>query len=136
MKTLRSKPRKYEVRLVKKGRRTYGGIVKLVDGRQCYLAFRNLSEIYRSGEKTISAAIDAGTACWALDVDTLTQMRALSINLVGVLVRDTGDIYLTRLEHFQDFSKAKVLNFDRRGGSLQRYLPLQWFMMRRGKVSL
>lgn len=121
---------------VKKGRRTYGAIYTLPDGRVLYLAWRKISEIFRSGEISISAAIRAGKAAWALDDETLLMLRARKIPFAGVLVRETQDVFLTRTEHFFDKTKAKVMNYSGRGGALQRYLPLAYFMRRPGKIKL
>lgn len=121
----------------KRGRRLYGGIHEVKKtGQRCYLAYRRHGEIFRSGEKSISDAVRAGVACWAIDESTLLEMRAKGVRLIGVYVRDNGDIYLTHLNNFFDKSKAKLLNYESRGGALQRYLPLQYFRVRFGKVSI
>ena len=123
-----------KVTQVKKGRRLYGGIFTLSDGRRVYLAYRKIGEIFRSGEKTISDAIRARTACWAIDEETLIQMRAQGIRFVGVLCRDNGDVWLTTIDCFFDRKRASIFNYERRGGALQRYLPLQHFRRRPGRV--
>lgn len=118
------------IRLVKGGRsnrRLYGGVYKLEDGRQVYLAYRTRKEIFRSGEKSVSAAHDKGIACWAIDYDTLLDMRREQIFLIGVYVRDEEEIYITQYENFFDDRKATVMNYDAKGGSMQKYLPLKWF---------
>lgn len=122
--------------LVKRGRRTYGAIYTLPDGRQAYLAYRKTKEIFRSGEKTISDAIRKGIACWAIDEETLLIMRAKGIKYIGVLCRDTGDKYLTALSLFFDPKAIRIYNYESRGGALQRYLPLQRFRRRTGSVSV
>lgn len=121
------------IELVKKGRRTYGAIHTVPSGERAYLAYRKTSEIFRFGEKTISDAIRSGKAAWALDEETLIAMRAKGIRFIGVLVRETGDIYLTKTERFFDRALAKVLNYEARGGSLQKYLPLRYFQLKSGK---
>lgn len=104
-------------------------------GTKVYLAYRQVREIFRSGEKSISDAIRKGVAAWAIDDDTLRQMRAQGIKYVGVLVRENGAIWLTSTEAY--FSPAaKILNFTTRGGALQRYLPLKYFRRRGGKAKL
>ncbi len=113
---------------VKKGRRLYGGIhTNVSSGRRCYLAHRRLAEIFRGGEKNISDAIRLGKASWALDHETLLEMRAKGIGIVGVFVRDNGDIYLTHISNYFDRTKASILNCESRGGAVQSYLPLQYF---------
>lgn len=97
------------------------------DERLVYLAFRNRAEIFRSGEKNVSEAADKGIACWAIDYDTLLEMRREQVLLIGVYVRDEGDIYITHYDSFFDERKATVRNYDTRGGALQMYLPLQHF---------
>lgn len=128
--------RKSDIRItpVKRGRRHYGAIYDLPSGHRVYLAHRRLGEIFRAGEKSIRAAIAARTAAWALDEETLIQMRAQGIKFVGVLVRETGDKFLTELSWFFDKTRAKVMNYERRGGALQRYLPLQYFRRLPGHV--
>jgi hypothetical protein len=122
---------------VKKGRRLYGGIHTVVaSGQRCYLAYRRQAEIFRHGEKSISDAVRAGKAAWALDDATVLEMRAKGITLIGVYVRDTGDIYLTHIKNFFDREKTKLLNYEARGGALQRYLPLQFFKVRFGRVKI
>lgn len=111
--------------LVKRGRRTYGAIYELPSGKRMYLAWRNVSQIYRSGEKTISDAIRKGTASWAIDEETLISCRLQGIPFVGVLLKETEDVYLTTLDRFMDKRFSKMLDFTARRGSLQRYLPIK-----------
>jgi hypothetical protein len=105
----------------------------LPDGRRVYLAYRRLAEIFRAGEPSISAAIRSRKASWALDEETLLQMRAQSIRFVGVLCRDNRDIWVTTLERFLDSRCSKIMNYEGRGGALQRYLPLQNFIRKAGR---
>lgn len=127
---------KIKVLQVKKGRRLYGGIYTLPSGKRCYLAYRKTGEIFRSGEKSISDAIRKGIAAWAIDEETLLLVRAQGIRFVGVLCRDTGDRYLTTIEAFFDKRRMTILNYAARGGALQRYLALQHFKHRVGRVKL
>jgi hypothetical protein len=122
---------------IKKGRRLYGGIHTVTaTGNTFYLAYRRIKEIYRSGEKSISDAVRLGTACWAIDEATLLEMRAKGIKYIGVFVRDNGDTYLTSIDNYFDKTKAKILNYEKRGGSLQRFLPLIYFRVKHGAVKL
>ncbi|AMB48363.1 hypothetical protein [Methylobacterium sp. AMS5] len=124
---------------VKKGNRLYGGIYQYPNGERVYLAYRSRKEIYRSGEACISDAVRSGTACWAIDDGTLIQMRARCIKFVGVKLKDDDKgYYLTRIENFFDRDKAKVLNYTGRGrgGSLQRFLPLDHFLHKPGVLKL
>jgi hypothetical protein len=130
------KPKK-EIKVVpvKRGRRHYGAIYIWPDGLKVYMAHRRIREVFRAGEPSIAAAIDKGVAAWALDEETLIQMRAQGIRYAGVMVRETGERFLTDLSWFFDKKKAKVLNYETRGGALQRYLPLQYFRRRGGRAS-
>jgi len=121
---------------VRKGRRIYGGVYELSDGREVYLAWRKQSEIFRSGERTTSDAFVKGTAAWALDDETLLNLRLEGIELVGVLVKETLDIYLTHISNFFDQTKAKVLNYEARGGALQRCLPVTFFHVMLGSTRI
>ncbi|WP_155801879.1 hypothetical protein [Magnetospirillum molischianum] len=106
------------------------------DGRKCYIAYRKQEEIFRHGCSSISEAIRDGKAAWAFDIDTILEMRAKGIKAMGVIVRETGDIWMTKIEWLTDSTKAKVLNYSARGGALQRYLPLRFFWRKRGKLIL
>lgn len=122
---------KKKLELVKKGKRLYGAIVTLDSGEKVYMAYRKHNEIYRSGEARLSDAMKKGVAAWAMDDETLQVMRAHGIRVVGVFVRDTGERYVTNIDSYFDKTKIKILNYAARGGSLQRYLPLQHFKRRR-----
>lgn len=124
------------IELNKRGRRTYGATYTLPDGRRCYLAWRRIAEIYRAGEKDISTAMRLGTAAWALDDRDLVRLKCEGIRLVGVRVKETSDIYLTDLRNYFDKTQYKLLNFTSRGGSLQRFLPLDRFTVKAGSVKI
>jgi hypothetical protein len=127
---------KISVTLIKKGRRRYGGVYTLPSGTKVYLAYRNLREIYRSGKPTISEAVRDGTACWAIDEEHIQKMRLQDVPYVGVLVRDTKDIFLTKLTTFFERDKIKWHNYEGRGGSHQRLLPLKYFQVRRRRSKI
>ncbi len=120
----------------KRGRRTYGATYTLPDGRRYYLAWRKIGEIYRAGEKDISSAMRLGTAAWALDDQDLIRLKVQGIRIVGIKVKETADVYLTDLRNYFDKSRYKMLNFSSRGGSLQRFLPLDHFTVRKGPVKI
>lgn len=126
---------KITVTLIKQGRRTYGGIYTLPSGVRVYLAHRKVSEIFRSGKSSISEAIRESVACWAFDETTCLNMRAMGIKHIGVLVRETGDRFLTKIENLFDPTTVKIMNYTSRGGALQRYLPLKYFTRRPGKIA-
>lgn len=123
-------------RLVKRGRRTYGAVYKMKDGREVYLAWRKQEEMFRGGEKNRSDALFLGKASWALDDDTLINLRLEGVALVGVLVKESGDIYVTNIDNFLDPTKAKVMNYEARGGALQRYLPVSDFSYKMGVTKM
>jgi hypothetical protein len=122
--------KKKAIKLIKggrTGRRLYGGIYELSDARKVYIAFRSRKEIFRGGLKSLSEAVDEGVACWAVDYDTLLRMRREQILLIGIYVKDEGDIYVTHYDSFFDQTKCTVRNYSTRGGTLQKYLPIQHF---------
>lgn len=121
-------------RIVRRGRRIYGAVFELSDGREVYLARRRQAEVFRSGEKTNSDAFAAGKAAWALDDETLLNLRMEGIAICGVFVKETGDIYLTDTANYFDKAKAKVMNYEARGGALQRYLPTTHFRVLLGSA--
>lgn len=116
---------------MKNGRRLYGGIFELPSGKEIYIAFRKQSEMFRGGEKTLADAIQKGIASWAIDNDTLIRLRTEGVYYVGIQTKETGDLYIATLG---DFNKAPVLNYESRGGALQRYLPLDKFLISLGSV--
>jgi len=128
--------RKKAKRLIRNGRRIYGAIYELPSGHQVYLAWRTQSEIFRGGELTNSDALVKHKAAWALDNDTLLDLRREGITIVGVYVKDTGDKYITHIANFFDRSKSKVMNYESRGGALQSYLPLENFAIRLGATRI
>ncbi|TDW20520.1 hypothetical protein EV128_125150 [Rhizobium azibense] len=101
-----------------------------------YLAARKLDQIFRFGEKCNSDALRKETASWALDEETITELRLMKIVWVGVRVKQNNDIYVTRIENFMDRNKTKFLNFERRGGAAQRYLPIKYFTHIPGAVKI
>jgi hypothetical protein len=135
-----SKEATYAMQEVRKGKRLYGWICRFEDGRVAYMARRKHSEVYRGGHSTISDAIRAGVAAWALDDETLLAMRAKGIPYVGVMVEDTGDRYITRIAKFFEKDPARKVwkfhDYSTRGGSPQRLLPLSEFAFRAGEIAL
>lgn len=126
--------RKYKVEKVKKGRRLYGEIRTFPDGRSCFIAFRKHADIWRGAQhKTISEAMRAGVAAWGFYDDTITMLRRREIEVIGVKVKETGDLYLTRMDVLMD---KGTVRFNERSNTLQRFLPLRWFVVRRNKISL
>lgn len=72
----------------------------------------------------------AGKAGWALDDETLLNLRATGIRFVGVLLRETQEVWLTKLDTFLARGPGRLWYFHdhtTRGGTPQRILPLQHF---------
>ena len=112
----------------KKGRRHYGWFLKNdTTGMMIYIARRWHKEIFRSGKTTISEATRDGVACWAIDCETLQLCKIKGVQYVGIKVRDQGTLYLTKIDEFYNPSNISIKNYTARGGSLQRYLPLDAF---------
>jgi hypothetical protein len=122
----------------RQGRKLLGHLCALDDGRVIYLARRRHAHIFRSGKSSISGAMSEGEAAWAMDERTLFSLRARGIEVVGVRVTDTGDLYLARAKDFFDVKKAHLRDYTGigRGGSRQRYLGLQHFAFKRGHAQL
>lgn len=116
--------------------RLYGAICESQGGQRYYLARRRHDQIFRGGESSVSDAITKGKACWAVDILTLSEMKSKGIGMIGIHVRETGDEYFTQATNFDDPNKTYVRNYSKRGGSLQRYLPLGFFTMRPGVLKI
>ena len=124
-----------EPHLVKK--RRFGVFCKQDDGAVIYMAFRKHNDIFTSGKGgKISIALRAGEAYWAIDYSTLTLARLKGVKVVAVKLRDTGDLYLTRLENFFNTALARSINYSTRGGSMQRCLNVKQFTVIRPSISL
>ncbi|UBM12714.1 hypothetical protein [Cupriavidus metallidurans] len=119
-------------KIVKKKRRNYGAIyTRESDGERIYLAWRKHNEIYRCGHDSISDAMRAGKAGWAIDDETLLNLRATGIRFMGVLMRESQEAWITRLETFMLRGPGRLWYFHdhtARGGTPQRVLPLQHFL--------
>ena len=125
--SLRKELDKLPKRPIKKGRRLYGSVYTLPSGTKIYVAYRKISEIFRGGKKTISEAVREGCASWAIDEDTLRERRTEGISIIGVMCKDDDSLWLAPLDKFFDPSNARIMNYESRGGALQRYLPLTEF---------
>lgn len=118
--------------------RLYGHLIETDAGTKLYIARRKLREVYRDGHMSISGAMQKNVASWAIDEELLIGLRAKSVLYVGVNVHDTGDLYMTKLSVFFDRATSKLRDYTGvgRGGSRQRYVPLQFFTVRKGIASL
>lgn len=129
-------PKSKHRRLIKHGRRTYGAVYELASGQQVYLAWRKTKELYRGKMKTPSEAIFTEKAAWAIDDETLRTMRRDGVNVIGIWVRDTGDKYITTLDKFFDPANIEVIDYQPRGGTVQRFLTLKHFAFSQGLTRL
>lgn len=93
---------------LKRGRRVLGTIVTSNSGVPVYLHHRNSGDIWKHREPTISDAIRKGVATWSIEEEILVRMRARGIRFAGIFCRDTGDIWLTKVERFFDRTRCKV----------------------------
>jgi hypothetical protein len=128
--------KKDAARLIRHGRRIYGAVYRLSDGREVYMAWRKTREIFRGGEKMLSDAVVVGKASWAIDEDTLIQRRLEGIQYVGIWNIETDDKFIAPIAYFFDSTKSKCLNYEGRGGALQRYLPLANFRIVLGSTRI
>lgn len=139
------KPTKAKLRKLKgfvelvgrRGRRTgtisrlYGVILEMNDGKRLYLALRKREEIFRSGEFSVNSAESKGVACWAIDESDMLDFRAKNVDFVGVWEYESDDKYVAPIAAWD---RAKFLNYESRGGALQRYLPITEFLHIMGKT--
>lgn len=125
--TLRKQLDKLPKRPIKRGRRLYGSVYKLPSGLEIYVAYRKTSDIFRGGKKTISEAIREGCASWAIDEETLRSRKREGIKVVGVMCKEDDSLWLAPLDKFFDIKFSRIMNYESRGGALQRYLPLNEF---------
>jgi hypothetical protein len=112
------------------GRGRRKGVIYTADGnRKAFVTKRRLADIVRAGEKSISDAVRKGVGGWAMDEDTLFQLRAMGVRFVGVRVNETKDLYLTDIARFFNRNKATLTRFG-------PTLPLTQFRSRTGRVKL
>src|ERR1700687_385041 len=127
-----------EVRGSGKRKILYGWMAELDNGERLYTARRKHREIFRSGKQSISGAMQEEIAAWAIDELLLINLRAKKVKFIGVRGIGNGDFYLTKLETFFDHTKFKLRDYSGvgRGSSRQRYVPLQHFLLKKGRVEL
>lgn len=130
-----TKPLKSWLFPVKVGRRTVGGIYISDKGNELFLVNRKAGQINKGQAPTISDAIRDGTASWGIEEEALLSMRARGVKMVGVKVRDTGEVWLTYLDRF--FDRANLSQPPRYlRGPMQRFLSINQFARRPGKIRL
>jgi hypothetical protein len=123
---------KLKTEKVLRGRRVVGRLVTAPGGERFYLAHRKSADLHRYQYKTNSDAARAGEGAWAIEEEILLKMRLDGVKYVGVLLRETMDIWLTTLENFMDRSKARPSPYLIRTPHL--CLPLRYFGHRPGVV--
>lgn len=64
---------------------------------------------------------------WAIDVETLAQLKAEGIDVVVFFVQDTRELFLTYREWFWAHPHSGHWNYSHRGGTDQRRLFLDAF---------
>ena len=75
---------------------------------------------------------------WAIDQTTLITVRAKGCDFVGVRTIDTKDIYIAPISLWFDRKIFKEHNYEGigNGGTLQRLLYLEHFVINKGKTEL
>jgi len=81
--------------------------------------------IYVAEKRDVATGVFHETNSLAIDIETLKLARELGVKVVVVHIGTSGDKYATTLDMFD--SEAAVMNYDKRGGALQRYLPISKF---------
>lgn len=107
-----------------------GLIITTPSGARCFLAIKRIADVFRNGEQSISHAIRSQQAYWSIEEGLLMDMRGRGIQIVGVLVRETSDIYLTHLMNFFGPKVARLSHPWVRGN--ERYMEFQHFRLKQG----
>lgn len=111
----------------------YGQVVETSAGRKVGVLFRHTNrEIFWSGQKP-GESMASGTACWTVERATLLELRKDGIEFLVIIVMETGDKYMTKLENFFDPSMTRRYSHVMRGES-QVFLPLDAFTKRMGSL--
>ena len=118
---------------VRRGRHR-GGIYTSRSGERVFLAFKHLGDIFRNGASSISDAVRGEDAYWPIDEGLLMEMKAKGIRFCGVIVRETGDVYLTELAFFFGPERARLSHPWVRAEL--RYLNLSYFRRAHGIVKV
>ncbi len=132
-------PKPYTEEVIKKGRQKRGLVRTYLDGRKVFLTHRKQSDVYCSGRSSISDAMRSGVAGWALHEETLMLVKTRAIPYIGVMVTDTGDVYLAHAALWFDRTPGRrwFLQLSTESAwskELQRVMPLSAFAFRRGSV--
>ena len=124
-----------EVKGLNKKKTLRGWLCERDDGEKVYYAKKKFDDIFRMSYYSISGALTAGEACWGIAESLLINMRSKKVKYVGVRVTDTGAEYITELSNYFDRTKFKIRDYTGHfGGIRQRYLPNQFFILKKGIV--
>lgn len=123
---------KLTVEVHKKGRRKLGAFYIWPDGRRVYLAWLTLNSMFTRGEKSLSAALLSGKACWGLSRDDVTLARLKRCVAMGVRVKDNGDIFLASMKVVIDPKSAVLIE----GFPNRKHIPVKLFHKKAGRVRL
>ena len=85
------------------------------------------SDVWLAKRPDFSSAINQGVACWAIDYDTLLQMRRQGVDLVGVCDESTGWVWVAQIWKWFDPAFYSMEDFSSRGGSHQRFMNFRHF---------
>lgn len=127
-----TKPRKTRI---KRGRRYVGETYTFADGRKCYFLYRNLWQLHRAAEPDLSSAVRSKVAGWAIAESDLIEMNAKGFLYAGVIVRETGDRYLTELSRFRG-DRSSMVEIGKMNRIRCRLLPLSEFRHSAGAVKI
>lgn len=118
---------------VKRGRRRVGAICQTKSGRSIFLMELGRKEISRDGKSFISDAVRDESAAWMIDEYLAIRLRAKKVEFLGIILRDTRCLFLTKADFLFDRERMKIVRF---GVNTKRTLPFRFFAHRQGKSTL
>ena len=116
--------------MIRKDGNRYGAIYEL-SGREIYIAWRTQKQAFRNGERNLTEATRKGVICWALDCDTVRQMKQRGISVIGISELETDKLYITTVDHYMT---SPIRDYTDQGGARQWYLPMKDFTLRYVKI--
>jgi len=127
---------------LKDGRRAPIYIAKTKDGKVVATVVRNSDQMFRGGHTTLTDARADGLLCWMMDITLLPYMIDLyGITHIITLERDTGDMWVSKIEDWSDDAKlhrlegAALMKVSYRGLA-NKYLPVHHMQHLPGKVTV
>lgn len=136
IKWLANLPKVVEIEEEKRNKRLFGAFVTFASGRKTYFALRHHEEIYRDRLGSIAEAMRCKRAMWAIDNETILRCKRMGVSSVAVIDMEYHDIYVTTLDKFFDKAKTRYMNYESKGGALQRFVRLEEFKVSRGDVRI